>query len=350
MTLTELSYYLRKFLPIAIIFGLFFLIIYYSFKLYFAYLEANKPKQIITPTVFGRIEAPIIKNATTSANFSFTLDNIEGRPVTTTDSAKVYFIPKPATRFGYREKVYLMAKTLAFDTNISYKLVDNFALFEQEKKKLKVDITNYNFTYESLPNPDTLINSQANIPNQEKEIIDKATDFLKKINRYPDELIKGTTHIVYVKYNPNLESYVNVSTAGDANLVEVDFFRQYPDGVAVVSPKFFNSQNYVVMMFDKNDYIVVKAQIAHFEKSDTQYDLYPVKSADLAWDELIKGKGKVVAATIGKKDIVIKDMYIAYYDSDEYQSFLQPVYVFLGDNDFVAYLPAISSSWLIDNN
>lgn len=349
MSLTELSYYLRKFLPLLIIFVLFFLIIYYSAKLYFIYLEANRPKKIITPTVFGRIEAPIIKNSTSSANFSFVLDNIEGRPVTTTDSAKVYFIPKPATRFGYREKVYLMAKTLGFDVNsVNYNLQDNFVYFQEEGKNLKIDITNYNFTFDSLPNPENLANSQANIPD-EKNIIEKATDFLRKINRYPDELIKGTTNIIYVKYNSVFETYTNVNSPKEANLVEVDFFRQYPDEVPVVSPKFFNSQNYVVLMFDQNDYKVVKAQIAHFEKSDSQYDIYPVKSADLAWEEFLQGKGKVVAATIGKKNITIKDMYIAYYDSDEYQSFLQPVYVFLGEDNFVAYLPAITSSWLIEN-
>lgn len=349
MSLTEVSYYLRKSFPFLIIFGLFFLIIFYSFKLYFLYLETNKPKEQIVPRIFGKISYPQIKNSTSSANFSFVLDNIEGRPVTTTDSAKVYFIPKQSARFGYREKIYLMAKNFGFDTdNINHRLVDNYAYFEDGEKKLKIDITNFNFNFESIPDPDYLASSSANIPN-EKKIENIAIDFLKKVNRYPDELAKGITRIIYIKYNSGFESYVNVSSPNDANLAEVDFYRQYPDNVPVVSPNFFNSQNYVILMFSENDYKVVKSQIAFFEKSDTQYDIYPIKSAELAWDELLKGKGKVVAATKGKKEIIIKQINIAYYDSDEYQSFLQPVYVFLGEDNFAAYLPAIVDSWLIED-
>jgi len=63
---------------------------------------------------------------------------------------------------------------------------------------------------------------------------------------------------------------------------------------------------------------------------------------------LINGKGKVVAATKGVKKVTIKKMFISYFDPDVYQSFLQPVYVFLGDNDFVGYVPAISNQYLIE--
>ncbi|MCS6956828.1 MAG: hypothetical protein NZM02_03235, partial [Patescibacteria group bacterium] len=271
MSLTEVSYYLRKALPLLLIFGLFFLIIFYSFKLFFLYLETNKPKPTIVPKNFGRINAPEILNSTSSANFSFVLDNIEGKPITTTDSAKVYFIPKPSTRFGYREKIYLMAKTLGFDTEkINHRLVDNFAFFEDDVRKLKIDITNFNFTFESIPDKDYILTSQTYLPS-EKEIENKAIDFLKKINRYPDELAKGTSKIIYIKYDPGLENYVNVEDKKNANLVEVDFYRQYPDEMPVFSPNFFNSQNYVILMFlDNNEYKVVKSQIAFFEKSDTQ--------------------------------------------------------------------------------
>lgn len=348
MSLTEFSYYLRKFLPFFILFILFFLIIFYSFKIYFLYLENNKPKKQIIPSIFGKINRPNIKNSTSSAYFSFVLDNIEGRPVTTTDSAKVYFIPKPATKFGYREKIYLMAKNLGFDTEkINYKLIDNFAFFEEDNKKLKIDISNFNFFFESIPDLEYLASSSGNIPS-EKKIEDNAVDFLLKMNRYPEELAKGERKIIYIKYDPSFETYVNVNNSKEANLVEVDFYRQYPDGVLVVSPNFFNSQNYVILMFSEDSYKVVKAQVAFFEKSD-QYDIYPIKSAELAWDELLRGKGKVVAATKGEREIVIKDIIIGYYDSDEYQNFLQPVYVFLGENNFVAYLPAIVDSWSVEN-
>jgi len=350
MTLTELSYYLRRILPFFILFVLFFLIIFYSFKLYFTFLSLNKPKEPIVPRVFGNINPPEIKNSTSSANFTFVLDNIEGRPVTTTDSAKVYFLPKPTTRFGYREKIYLMAKTFGFNTEVvTHKLIDNLAVFDDGFKKLTIDISNFNFTFDNFSDKNFFTSTdEGKIIPSEKEIENKAIDFLKEVGRYPDELAKGKNQIIYLKYHPGFESYVNVDNPNEADLVEIDLYRQYPDEVPVVSPKFFNSQNYVVLRFLKNNkYQVLKAQIAFYEKSDSQFDIYPVKSGDLAWEELTKGKGYVVAATKGKKDIVIKKMYLAYYDPDFYQSFLEPVYVFLGEDDFVAYLPAIANQFLI---
>src|SRR3989304_7161780 len=106
MTLTELSYNVRRALPYVLLFGLVFLIIFYSFKLYFVYLEANRPDVSFTNPIFGKINKPEVENATSSAGFNFTLDTIEGVPVTATGSANVYFLPDVPTRFGYREKIY----------------------------------------------------------------------------------------------------------------------------------------------------------------------------------------------------------------------------------------------------
>lgn len=348
MTLTELSYNLRKVLPFFILFVIFFLIIFYSFKLFFLYLELNKPKEVIVPSVFGNINKPIIKNATSTANFVFTLDTIEGRPVTTTDSAKVFLLPKPISRFGYREKIYLMAKAFGFNTDkIKHRLIDNIAYFKDFKKELSIDISNFNFSYEEKLNNSDIASSSGYIPSK-KQAEDTAVDFLRKVGRYPDELAQGTTRVIYIKYDPNLETYINVENVQEANLIEVDFYRSDIDGVPIVSPKFFNSQNYVIMFFDKNDYKVVKAAVNFFEKSEAQYDLYPVKTADLAFEELKNGKGMVVTATQGKKNISIKNIFIGYLDPDIYQSFLQPVYVFLGDDNFVGYVPAISNQYLIE--
>jgi len=348
MTLTELSYQVRKLMPFFVLFVLIFLIVFYSFKLFFIYLELNKPKTIITPSLFGKINPPEIKESTSSANFIFTLDTVEGQPVTTTDSAKVYFLPKPATRFGYREKIYLMAKTFGFNTEeTKYSLIDNVALFDDGKQTLSIDVSNFNFKYDGKPDSSFLAQGSFFIPSK-KEIENKAIDFLKKIGRYPDELSKGTVNIIYLKYSPGLDAYINAKNRSEANLVEVDFYRPNPDEIPIVSPKFFNSQNYVIMLFKETGYEVVKSQIAFFEKSETQVDLYPIKSADLAWEELRNGKGKVVAVRKGSKNIIIKKMFIGYFDPDVYQSFLQPVYVFLGDNDFVGYVPAIANQYLTE--
>ncbi len=296
---------------------------------------------VYTNPIFGKISPPEIPQSTTSAGLRFTLDTIEGAPVTATETAKVFFLPQFNPRFGYSEKIYLIAKSFGFDTTvIKHKLVDKIASFIDEEKTLKIDIANFNFKFDRKVDSELFSSSQLTIPSK-PEIENKAIDFLKKIGRYPDELGKGTTKIIYLKYNSGNENFINVEKRDLAQLVEVDFYRPNIDDFSIVTPKFFNSQNYVIMLFQGTDYQIIKSQIAFFEKSEEQVGVYPIKIGDQAWSELNNGKGMVVAGTEGQKNIVIKSMKLGYLDPDIYQNYLQPVYVFLGEGNFVGYVPAV---------
>jgi len=343
MSLTELSYYFRKYLPYFVLFCLIFLIFFYSIKLTLIYIESNKTVTIYTNPIFGKVSLPEIPNSSSSAGFKFTLDTIEGQPVTATDTAKVYFIPKNNPRFGYSEKIYLIAKSFGFNTAIvKHQLVGKIATFTDEEKTLKIDISNFNFKFDRKVNNSLFSSSKLTIPMR-TVIENKAIDFLKKIGRYPDELSKGTTNIIYLKYNPINQNFVNVEKSSRAQLVEIDFGRPDIDTFKVVTPKFFTSQNYVIMLFQGDEYQIIKSQIAFFEKSEEQDQIgtYMVKTGEEAWSELNNGQGLVVAGTQGQKNILIKDMKLRYFDPDIYQSYLQPVYVFLGEGDFAAYVQAV---------
>lgn len=314
-------------------------------------MESSQPKTILTETIFGKIDPPLISEATSSANFEYILDTVEGVPVTSTETAKVYFIPKPATRFGYREKIYLMAKTFGIDTEkVKHSLNGNIATFADGQQTLTIDIGNFNFSYESKfdsTDSASLSRSGFYIPSK-KEIENRAIDFLKTIGRYPDELAKGSVDVTYLKYNPSFQSYTNVSGKVEANLVEIDFYRPDLDGIPITTPRFFNSQNYVIMLFKEDGFKVVKSRISFFEKSDTQVGIYPIKTGEVAWNELVSGKGKVISARLGAKNITIKNMKIYYLDPDTYQPYLQPVYVFYDDKDFVAYVSAVANEYLTE--
>jgi len=342
MTLTELSYYFRKFLPYLILFFLIFLITFYSIKLVLVYLDSNKTPTIYLDKSLGNISPPEIPQSTTSAGFKFTLDTIEGAPVTTaTETAKVFFLPQFNPRFGYSEKIYLIAKSFGFNTEVvKHKLVDKLATFTDEEKTLNVDISNFNFKFDRKINNEFFTSSSLTIPSQ-TEIENKAINFLKKIGRYPDELGKGTTEIIYLKYNPGNQNFVNVKKRDQAQLVEIDFRRPDIGIYKTVTPRFFTSQNYVIMVFEGSDYTVIKSQIAFFEKSEEQVGVYPIKTGEEAWSELNNGKGMVVAGTEGQKNIIIKKMKFGYFDPDIYQNYFQPVYVFLDDENFAAYVPAV---------
>lgn len=345
MSLTELSNWFRKALPYLILGILGILIIFYSFKLYFIYLESNKPVVVTTNLIFGKIDKPKIQVATTSANFSFTLDTIEGQPVTATETASIFYLPEIPTRFGYKEKILLMAKNFGFNIDGSnYKLVNRLATFSSDNRKLTVDIGNFNFNFESDVDLNLIASSSVTLSNS--EIVNKAINLLKTIGRYPEELARGNNNITYLKYDPYIKDFVNVKKQSEAQAVEIDFFRPDIETTPVVTPKFFTSQNYLILFFDKDQEKIIRGQVSFFEKLEDQKGIYPVKTGDQAWEELNNGNGIIVAGQKGIKNITIKKMSLKYLDPDIYQRFLQPVYVFIGDNDFVAYVTAVQEEYL----
>lgn len=343
MSLTELSFYFRKYLPYFILFCLIFLIFFYSIKLALIYIASNKRVVTYTNLIFGNIAPPEFPKSSPTSNFKFTLDTIEGQPVTSTDTAKVFFLPQNNPRFGYSEKIYLIAKSFGFDTNIvKYQLVDKIATFADREKTLTIDISNFNFKFDRKVNSKLFETGKLTIPS-ESEIKNKTIDFLKKIGRYPDELSQGTTDIIYLKYNPDNQNFINVDKRNLAQLVEIDFRRPSIDGFDSVTPRFFTSQNYVVLLFQGTDYQIIKSQIAFYEKSEEQVGVYRIKTGEEAWSELNSGLGFAVAGTQGQSNVKIKNMNLGYFDPDFYQNYLQPVYVFIGDGDFVGYVPAVKN-------
>ncbi len=349
-SLTDVSYYVRKFYPFAILGVIVILILYYAVRLSILYVESTRVIPVSTNTVFGKIKKPYLLEASPSAGLKFKLDTIEGVPTTATATAKVFFLPPPQVRFGYKEKVFLIAKTLGFDTEAtnSYRLVNNQAIFNEPNQKLLIDIRNFNISYRYFfENDKTLINQAMTPESQESQT--KAVDFLQSIGAYPQELAQGNTNIIFFRLNPNTKLLSQLKDNIKANLVEVDFYRPDIDGLPVLSPKYFNSQHYVLMLFTKDGRSkILRSDLRFFEKSAEQVGTYPLKTGEEAYAELTGGKGMVVSNPQGKKNVVIRKMLVGYLDPDTYQDYMEPVYVFLGDGDFVAYVPALSNEFLTD--
>lgn len=348
MNLTELSNNIRKSLPLAFLVILVVFILYYAISLIFRLASLQKEQPAFLNAVFGKIKALEIEDASSSAGLTFRLDNVEGKPVTSTDSAKVFYMPPPVARFGYREKVYLMAQTLGFDTNITrYQLRDEMAVLADPIQELAVDIRNFNFTYQyNFENTPELFDTAVTPTTKQSQ--DQAIAFLQKIGRYPTELSLGTINTIFFKYDPKTKQLTQLARNIGANLVEIDFYRPNVDIFPAVSPSFFNSQNYVLLMINQEgEAKILKAQIKFFEKSDQQVGFYPVKTGDAAYNDLQEGRAWVISNPGDKQNVVIREMKIGYFDPDAPEDYLQPIYIFIGDDDFISYVPAVTEEYLI---
>ncbi|MEI6533375.1 MAG: hypothetical protein WCO06_06050 [Candidatus Roizmanbacteria bacterium] len=309
-------------------------------------MDANRVVQIMYNPVFGKLTPLEIKNASSSAGIDFILDTIEGKPVTATEAAKVYFIPEPETKLGFKQKIKTMAKVVNIDSEtIRHKLTNLDAVYEDGLSTMSINISNYNFKYEYnfQQNPDMF---QQTAPIEQSLAEQSAKELFTQLDRYPTELAQGQSQPIYFIYDPLNNAMQVTDRPEKANLIEIDYFRPEINSFSIVSPKFFNSQNFALIANQEGIYRVLRAQIKFFEKSDQQVGLYPVITGDEAFQKLKDGKALIISNPNNSQSVTIKNMFMAYFDPDTYQQYLQPVYVFVGDNDFVAYVQAVSDSYI----
>ncbi|OGK16666.1 hypothetical protein A2690_00085 [Candidatus Roizmanbacteria bacterium RIFCSPHIGHO2_01_FULL_39_12b] len=339
MSLTTLSYYVRKALPFVIIVFVILGIFYFSFVLV---ILNNRQHSIVLNTVFGKIKRPTVQNKLPfPQNPQFTLDNIEGKPITATAAGQVFFVPPPKTKFGYLETIYLMAKSVEFDTAVdNHNLNNKVATFSNNSQTLSVDIANFNFEYETDYNINTSFFENPKVPDQ-NTVEQDAKEFLDKIGRYPDDLRQGTVNVIYLAHTTGSKDFTVVRNSREADVVEIDFFRPEVDDYPIVSPRYFNSQNFVVLTYPDGKPKIIKAQIHHFEKDTATVGAYPLITGDEAWAQFSIGKGQIIANQNPTSVIRITDMYLGYLDIEKYQPYIQPIYVFLGENNFVGWIEAI---------
>lgn len=358
MTLTEMSYYGRKIAPLAVIGLLVTFIFYLAFQLFFMYLNMQKSsvrkqsneKNLSLKPIFDKIKKPTFGEYTPSDSIpSYVLDTIEGTPIVATSAANVYLIPKKNPSFGFLQKIYFMAKTVGIDTEITkHTLTDEkTASFYDGLRSLTIDIGNFNFNYQfTISKDNTLLKNGENVNPGTLE--NTAVDYLRSLDRYPEELARGKKHTTYFHLDIDSKALTPVDRIQDANMAEVDFFRPDLGTIPVVAPKYYNSPDFVVLAFTETGLQVVRAQVMLFEKSEEQVGIYPLKTGEKAWEELQAGKGYIISNNAQDKSqpVNIKSMFLAYYDSDQQQDYLQPVFVFLSENNFVAYVPAVSDEYI----
>lgn len=355
MTLTELNYTVRKFAPILVIFVLVIFMLFLAVQLLLLYLNSSRPQVVETPPApsfniaFNKIKPPIIPQAASSDRYTYVLDTLDGTPnvENATGAATIYFLPKQNASFGFLSQIYLMAEAAGFNTEVTqHRMSDDRAIFEDGKNKLEIDISNFNFSYDFILTEEDIRFEGGRILS-ENELHSQASAFLSKMSRYPSDLAQGKKNIIYLNFNSENNEVATLDSAEGANMAEVDFYRPDINGYPIVTSTYYNSPHYVLFGFDASGNRVVRAQVKFIERSQDQTGQYPIRTSEQAWQDLQAGKGNVVSSTKESGEIVIKKIFLAYYDPDVYQEYLQPVYVFLGDDKYVGYVPAVTDEYLL---
>ncbi len=309
------------------------------------YRTINPPAPPAPTVGFGKLPA-IVFPKSTRGELEYSLETISGIISTPSDRAMVYFMPvtrpsllglprgtETAASLGFvfepealTERLYRYSRTTPTPSRLDYDIVTgNF--------KMKVDW---------YKKPNFL---QDNYIPMEDQVLSEVRNYLNKASLLEDDISKENYLLTYLAAKG--EMFREVSSLSEADFVKVDLFREE------IQPGFENVTAYsdkgiiqvIISGSRTQGERVVQVQYDYFPVDIDSAESYYIKSGEEAWEELINGGGHIVSSH-KEGQIVIRSSSLGYYDSFEPQNYLQPVYIFEGDDDFKAIVHAISSEWV----
>lgn len=179
----------------------------------------------------------------------------------------------------------------------------------------------------------------------EERVVEISRNFLSRVGLLPEDIRLGTHSIQTLRGQDG--QLVSAASISQAQFVRVNLFRAPVNNVAVVNPLANKGLISLILAFQKEDARqFINVEYSYFPVELEQNATYPLMGVAEAWQKLQDGQAFIASFPSNTENIILRDIYLAYYDSDTPQQFLQPVYVFEGDDNYFAYVPAVADEWV----
>ncbi len=308
-----------------------------------AYQAAHPP--YVPPTVRYGVLPKIVFPEKEFTKKSFSMEFPNDSPPKFADQAKVYVVFRPNNGVMALAQDSQTAKNLGFSAD-PVKISEG--VYEFSNRNLNLTLTmnvvegSFKLQYPYLTDQ-TLLNPEKT-PDKEGAIR-TASNFLAKANKYPKDLEEGEKKVSY--WNIDTNGLKAAKSQSEANIARVDFFRKnLEDEQKIVSTNFGQAPISVLVSGENGqgrDVVEVTYKYAEIDRE--AFATYPIKSNQEAINQLKNGD-YWPAFDVAQNSVVIRKMYLAYLEPFTLTNYMQPIFVFEGDDGFVAYIPAITSKYL----
>lgn len=197
------------------------------------------------------------------------------------------------------------------------------------------NIVNLNFSVTSsfLNNP-TL---QILLPDK-GETTSSFTGFIDALGADRSDIDITTASFSY--YTTNQGNFTLADSPSLSSVTRVDLFQNPVDKIPIYYPYPNFSTLYFIISNSIDNPEVLEAKYTHFTPNLKSVSTYYLKTTDAAFEDLKNGKGYIVNPTTDPV-VDITEVSLGYYLSDDTnQTYLLPILVFGGKNNFEAYVQA----------
>jgi hypothetical protein len=332
----------------AIISGIIFIILFFLFRLGLQIKERLHPTPPPPPTAsYGKLPPIVFPTPSVSvipSSFSLNIDT--GQLPDFPDRATIYKIQQPQPNLLGFNKIKQLAQSNNFFgdpitiSDTQYQWQNTLSPFA----KLTIDSLTNNFTLRSNYATDPVVQAAVDLPDQ-PGAIDIAKAFFDSMGGFPSDIDTGKTQTnIYTIQNSKLIPATSLSTA---QLIGVDFFQKDVNKLPIYNSHYPHSTVRALVGSGKlQPQQVIEADFIHNSVSLDENATYPIKTAKEAFSELQKGNSYVANYDGTNTSINILNVSLGYYVGDDQEQYLMPIFVFQGDNNFYAFVSAVTNSWI----
>src|SRR3989344_2595472 len=344
MSLTETAFQTRR----AIKFGLIFIVALITlnitwavgYKIYRRVFPAPPPPPEVR---FNKLPALVFDLKPALPALTYTLQTPTGDLPNFPVQINVFFMPTPQSSFLNLDDANRVARSLNFSTpGTSLTEVIYRYTHPEVPETLDINIVNKTLSLSyNLAQDSSLLSLH---PKSNEGTLAATRSFLNRASLLASDLDQGKQTFEYLKTAP--DALQTVSSLSAANFIRVNLWRRNYDDLPIITPRIDRSNVwFLVSGSDSTPKQIIAGEYHYFAVNESQKSTYPIKTDTTAWDELQGGTGQIISAPASSNQVVVRRVYLGYYDSGKVQQFLEPVVVFDGDNGFRAIVPAVTDQW-----
>lgn len=298
------------------------------------------------PTIkFGKLTKIAFPNNNITAKLTYSVETpTGGLPTDIPTQAKVYFMTKPVSNLLALDTATQKAKALGFagspsqESDTLYKFTNTTYPSVLE---MNIVTGTFSISYDLAADRSPISTK----PPDPEVAASEYRSALSQANILPDDLSGPTTHQFYKLSSGQLQSALSLS---ESDVVKVNLFRKNYDNLPAMTAN-PNESNVWAIVSGSNTQgqQIIAAEYHYYPVDETQFSTYPIITPSQAFAQLQANQAFIADLGLNKDGdaLKIRRVYLGYFDPDTTSDFYQPVYVFEGDNGFVAYYPAIDPTY-----
>ena len=344
MTLTQTATIVRQVVIVSIIALVLGTISFIGYRVWHAYYLAHLPPVEEKPDIKFGLLPPINfpKSEVSTSNFSYSLDTTTGGlPKVGVDPGfekitKVYFVTQTFATFLAPEKSQTLAEK--FDISTSAEILSETKYkFKDQDKLLLIDLDNGNFSYTN-----TATFSATMSLDDDNKLVSDFVQTLSGLGVLKDDLKNNRNKVILLKTDG--ENIIPTQLRSKAEAAQISLWPASLDKKSIFTADFDKSLVNATV-FGSADKLenYLSLSFTYYPIDTSTFATYPIKKAEVAFEDLKNGKGVVIAEPKNPQ-VSITSIYLGYYLSDDYNPYLQPIFIFEGPN-FVAFIGAISEEF-----